>query len=346
MTMPLVQVSSKAEGISFVERGSHGFFAVLFRLIVMEIDTLRRRRLSRVLVAVGMGIVIVVLLGIGLRTLQNIHTPASAYAPPLCSAGSHAAGCSNHVPTLADRERYKQLSVKNLAQELIPPGLLQLLNLLLGNALFILLIVLVGSMVGGEYSLGTVRLLFTRGPGRLQFLLAKVLTTAICAVALYLLLTATMLLCGFGLHQIFGLPFDGRFLTPAWLGHTGLFIGWGMLGWFVYGMMALFFGTVGRSTVVGIVGPLIWVSAETILTKLFQLVVGSSSGSWGSVLKSIPDYFVGNSLGSLLQNQGYVVYGGSAGALPNVSAGLMVALYLTLFLGLACWFTVRRDVTN
>ncbi len=332
---------------SAVVMGRENYLSVLYRLIAAELYTLRRRRLSKVLLAVGVGLIIVFVLTTALSTWYTANRPASDFVPPFCSAQSHEAGCVTHVPTQADMEQYKQIQVHNIADNLsLPRSIGTIGGTLVASLLFMLILILAGSMVGGEYSLGTVRLLFTRGPTRLQFLVAKIVTVIICIVPVVLVLTLLGIFLGEVLYSILGFSTNWGFLTANWLGHTGLFLLAGMLGWFVWAMVAIFFGTLGRSTVAAIVAPFIWYITEQILNNLISGFVGSSSGPISDLVKAIPDYFVGNNIYALLQNQAHVVFGASASSLSDLHALSVLGVYIALFITLSRWLTVKRDVTN
>ncbi|MBO0796674.1 MAG: ABC transporter permease, partial [Ktedonobacteraceae bacterium] len=109
----------------------------------------------------------------------------------------------------------------------------------------ILITILAGTIVGGEYSVGTVRLVLTRGPSRIQFLLAK-LGTLLVIIAVGILLLA---LLGIILDVLFilitGIGFDLRFLSGEWLIHALCFTLEAVLGLFVYASLAVCLATLG-----------------------------------------------------------------------------------------------------
>ena len=214
------------------------------------------------------------------------------------------------------------------------------------EVLVVLGIILAGTLVGGEYSLGTVRLMFTRGPTRVQFLLAKTVVMVIYVVPtiLFLMLLGTVI--GAVMSHLVGIGTGLSFFTAATFGHLVLFLLLGMLYWFAYMLMALFFGTVGRSTVAGIVGPLVWLAIEPLLGTIIAVLASTSSGGLSDFLKAIPDYFLGNNLSSLLHNQGNALSIANPGAYSDGHSLLVIAVYLIVIVGVSCWLTVRRDVTQ
>src|SRR5258708_13282783 len=118
----------------------------------------------------------------------------------------------------------------------------------------LLVITVVGSLVGGEFSLGTVRLMFTRGPTRTQFLFAKLGATIVCIVIGVLVMFITGVLASQLLNLASGIGQDLNFFTASWLVHTLLFLLLPMLNCLISPSIAIFFGTRGRSIEEGTVG--------------------------------------------------------------------------------------------
>ncbi len=322
-----------------------GDFAVIYRLVAAELWIIRRRLLTKMLLATAVGILLLYALGIGLNTVNLANTPASSFVLRFCPAHVQDEGCVTHVPTLADQQHYKALRVLHSASNVALPGALATFGgqIVIG-LLFLLMVLLAGSLLGSDYTLGTVRLLFTRGPTRLQCLGAKLATLLLCsfiAVPLLIVLGVTL---GAAIYPLSGLSMDWSFLTAAWWGQALLYLLVGVLAWMVYAVMAGFFATLGRSTVVGAVAPFVWFVGEQVL----QLFLGSvgGSGPFTDLVKAIPDYLVSSSIGALLKNQGHTIYGGGLARLSNLHALVVLAVYLIIFIALSCWLTVRRDVTD
>jgi ABC-type transport system involved in multi-copper enzyme maturation permease subunit len=171
----------------------------------------------------------------------------------------------------------KQRILNGAAQFLTMPGVWFTEEHFFILALVVLGIILAGTLVGGEYSLGMVRLMFTRGPTRLQFLIAKAVVLAIYVIPTVLFLMLLGMAIGAIMAQLAGIGTGLSFLTAAHLGHIVLYLLLAILYWYAYMLMALFFGTVGRSTVAGIVGPLIVLAIEPLLSSTITVLTGNSS---------------------------------------------------------------------
>jgi ABC-type transport system involved in multi-copper enzyme maturation permease subunit len=326
--------------------GSKDYLSVLLRLIGMDVYKVRRRLMSKVLLLVGTLVIAFVFLALGIAAWRIASQPVTSYVPPNCSAVIQKVGCINHPATLADMQHEKQRILNGAAQFLNIPGVWNVEERIVIEVLVVLGIIVAGALVGGEYSLGTVRLMFTRGPTRVQFLLAKIVVLAIYVIPMILFLMLLGTVIGAVMAHLAGIGTGLSFFTTATFGHLVLYLLLGMLYWFAYMLMALFFGTVGRSTVAGIVGPLIWLAIEPLLSNIIAVLTSNWSGGLSDFLKAIPDYFLGNNLTSLLHNQGNALSFANPGAYANGHSLLVIAVYLLVFVVVSCWLTVRRDVTQ
>src|SRR5437667_937383 len=135
---------------SSVLMGRQDFVSVLLRLIGMELYKLRRRMMSKV--------------------LSSISIVAT-----LCLFGLIA-----FVAFLMSRNGTSALVITNFSAGLRLPESLSLVGQLILTLGEILIIILVSTIVGGEYTDKTVRLMFTRGPTRAQILLSKVGVAIAC----------------------------------------------------------------------------------------------------------------------------------------------------------------------
>ncbi|HJT56108.1 MAG TPA: ABC transporter permease, partial [Ktedonobacteraceae bacterium] len=298
--------------------GRLDFFSVLLRLIGMELYKIRRRPMSKVLGIISILAVLLFFLVVLFVTLVLVQRDGSIGASPL-----------------------------------LPPVAFYLVNqvvLVLGQ---VLIIILLGTLVGGEYGVGTIRLMLTRGPTRAQFLLAKVGTSLVCCAIGAVAMIALGILLGLFFNLFTGLPFSFDFFTAAWLGHAVLYVLISIFSLFVYSMLALFLATLGRSTAAGIAGALTWLLlGETILRTILDLIGAATGGATGDFLRAIPDYFIGSNTGALSQNQNqYLNFFGSSSlsdpsSINDLHAVLVLVVYLAIFIGLSLWLNQKRDITN
>ena len=329
--------------------GKQSYLFILLRLIGMEIYKIRRRTMSKVLLSIAIIIAIFVFLLFSINTFFVLNAPPESFSPPCPPTNAPSQGqahTSCPQPSTAQVAQLRETALRNASEPLRLPMSLSLAVQVALSAGTILIIILIGSSAGGEFSIGTVRLMYTRGPTRLQFLLAKVGVAALCAAIGILTITITGILIGQALNALSSIPQVLDFLGPGWIAHALLYILVAMLDWFIYATIAIFFGTLGRSTVAGIVGALAWLFLEPILGSILKLAGTFSHGIFGNFLKAIPDYFISNNTGALLQNQGQYIFGGSGSSLSDLHALAVLLVYLVVFIGLSWRINERRDVTN
>jgi len=313
--------SSAGTETSLVHLGRQDFMSVVFRLVGMELYKLSRRMMSKVLGIISvLTVVLVFLLLALLSAVESTHSTSVLLLLPL--------------------SLYVAIQIA----------------FTLGR---ILIVILVGVITGAEYSAGTIRLMFTRGPSRTQFLLSKIGAAVSCIVIGVLGITLISIVLGQVLNLLTGVVprfIVGNSLNAAWLGHALLYMLITMLGLFVYAIMALFLATLARSTAAGIAGVLVWALViEPVLGVVCNGIASITNGATADLLRAIPDYFIGNNISALQQNQEVALFPGSivqlaAQANPrplsDIHALLVLAGYLILFIGLAWWVNERRDVTN
>jgi len=188
--------------------------------------------------------------------------------------------------------------------------------------------------------------MFTRGPTRLQFLFAKIFAISVCIVISAVVLAVVGIGVGLLFNGVTGIAPTYTFFASAWFGHALLYLLYMMLTWFVFAIVALAFGTIGRSTVAGIVGALVWFFIEPISTRILYLVTQSMTGQLHDFVNAIPDYFITNNVSTLIQNQKHILFGSDPGTLSDAHVWIVLAVYVVVFLVVSCVVTVRRDVTN
>jgi ABC-type transport system involved in multi-copper enzyme maturation permease subunit len=214
----------------------------------------------------------------------------------------------------------------------------------------VLVIILVSTIVGGEYTSGTVRLMLTRGPTRTQMLFSKVGAALACIVLGVVGITLLGVISGLLFNLTTGIALNFAFLSAAWFGHALLYLLVIILGLFVYSLMALCLSTLGRATAAGLAGVLTWSFLIEPLIGTISFFSRGISGPVGSFMQSLPDYLIGTNIGVLVNNQEqYLVpsSGGLQAAGPSdLRALLVLAIYIVVFVGSAWWVTVRRDITN
>jgi ABC-type transport system involved in multi-copper enzyme maturation permease subunit len=333
--------------------GRLDYVSVLLRLIGTELYRLRRRMLSKVLLAIAIGLTLLVFGLISLVTLFAVLTPAKTFYCSNARLGNNSQdiqNCVNQPFTPAEQvqaNNYKQSTLKTISSPLRLPGSVNASAQIARTVGSLLTIILTAIIVGSEYANGTIRLLFTRGPTRTQFLLAKVGAVLFCITIGFLIMFILGILVGAPLNLISGIGVDFSFFSTAWIGHLVIFALEGILGLCVYAMMTLFLATLGRSTAAGLAGALVWSLLEPVVGAGLSLLGNTMNNGPGDFFKAIPDYMIGNNISALTNNQAqYLQSAAPSTSLTDMHALLVLTVYLVLFVGLAWLTSERRDVIN
>lgn len=299
--------------------GRTDFISTLLRLIGVELYKIRRRAMSIVLLVICLIAALGTFAIVGIFSIVLIHNGDTA---------GISASLWLRLPT--------SLSLATVIAE---------------NIGQLLIIILAGSIVGGEYSHGTFRLMLTRGPSRSQFVLMKIGAILVCIFIGLLLMVCIGIVTGLLLTPFTGIAQSFGFLTGAWILHAILYTLATMLDLFIYAMLALCLATLGRSTAAGVAGAIAWVLLEPVVSSLLVVIGFLNKGSLGRIISAIPDYLIGNNTDALLQNQGQYLFHTPVTAstpvpLSNVHALLVLVVYLAIFIGVAWYVTFKRDVVN
>jgi len=334
-----------------VVMGRADFLSVVLRLVGVELYKFRRRAMSKVIAAIALPILILTFLALTAFSFIYIYAPVESYLPPRCTTTPirESQPCLDHAPTQDDLARAAQVKNEAIQQGSILlrlPASLAVVSQLLQSVGLIFSVIIAGTITGGEYSVGTIRLMFTRGPTRTQFLLSKIGAMLACIGLSVILWMIAGTLLGMILNLFVGAVLNFAFLTGIWIGHTILYLATLILDLFLYAMLALCLSMLGRSSAAGVAGALLWWILEGILGPVFIYTGTVVKGVWGDILRAVPDYFIGANVSTLIQNQAQYVFDEQPGRLSDLHALLVLAVYLVIFIGLACWVNQRRDVTN
>ncbi len=339
-----------AERSASVVMGRQNFLSVLLRSIGGELYKIRRRLMSKVLLLIGALIILVALCFILLSAFLVGNAISNVICEPLPGGAQNCHSVQN--PTNKQRKQMQEMSRRQmtaLSTSLRLPGSLTGTIGIINSVGLILLIILTATIVGGEYSVGTVRLLLTRGPTRTQFLLAKVLTTLICILITLIILVPFGIIVGAVLNLTLGINTSFSFLTGEWVLHAVLYLLTAALGLFVYTMIALSLSLLGKATAAGLATAIVWWFLDGIITGIIGVATNGATGPVADFIRAIPDYFIGNNLSALLEHQAPYLTGGqasTAGGISDLHALLVLVGWLVVLLGLAWWVNQRRDMTN
>ncbi len=285
------------------------------RLISAELFKLRKRLMTRVLLFVLVGIMIVLyllLLAVS-KTTMPVH-------------GSEEIGTIQNL----------------LGLPLAIPFALSMLSSL-GT---ILAVILIASSVGTEYSWRTLRTMLICSESRLKLLGAKLVAAGILILIGMVIGLATGFLMSLLTTAIGGYSFDFSFVTGGYLWDQFLQFWRTFYVLMPYTLLAFLLAVVGRSAMPGIALGIGIFFLESIITTFMSL-----AGGW---IARIPDYLLAanvraiTALSNLPQGMGMGMAGGDlSGQTPEVwQAAGVLAVYSLVFIGLAFYLFRKRDVTG
>ena len=312
--------------------------------------------MSKVLLVIGILIVLLIFGVVALPPIVASNSSPEFFLPPSCtsldqfSAGGTSEPCLDHEPTQKDLARAAQVKQETVSSSVAPLHLPDAFITAGDSINFIgvlLLIILAGTIVGGEYGIGTIRLMLMRGPTRTQFFLAKLGAILICITITVLLLMPIGIVTGTLLTlAIPGITVNFSFFTGTWVLHALLYLLEIIFGLFVYTMIVFCLSTLGKAIAAGVAGAIVWWVLEGTLGSVLSLIAPLNKGTLAHILKAIPDYFIGDNISALLMNQQHYLTGSEPSVISDVHAVLVLAVYLTIFVGVAWAVSTYRDVTN
>ncbi|HEY7356994.1 MAG TPA: ABC transporter permease [Ktedonobacterales bacterium] len=351
---------------SFAAPGATGgWLDHTWRLTLWNLKLARRRLMSKILLAillVGFLLVIGVVF-LAVVVISNVDTTAISCPTPVATSqpGDNGVGSDNPCdPATIQQNQQSQQDAKNQELQLLTfPTILGIAGGYTSFMGVVLLCILAGALIGGEYSYGTQRLALSRGVSRAQVLAGQVGALALLAlvVSAGMLILGTLL--GFVLGPALGasipaIPADGLLqLLEFWLVIA--------LQLFAYALVALLLGTLARSTAAGIAGSLGYLIFEIIALPILTaiaLALSISGSSVGDALQRVQAFFLGPNISALLsgvnrapldlggQNSSSVTSAIAIYVIPPLQ-GLAVSLLYCILLGvLSYWVLRKRDVTN
>jgi ABC-type transport system involved in multi-copper enzyme maturation permease subunit len=202
----------------------------------------------------------------------------------------------------------------------------------------LLLIILVASSIGNEYSWGSIRQVLARRGIRYHFVISKVVSFIVVAVIGLLISVIVGFILTLITSSLLG-NINWDFMTASYTGDLFKMFGWTLFSLLPYILLTVFFAFLGRSAITGIGGGLGVYFIEAIVVSLFGL-----AGNW---LAKIPDYLIGPNVNALM-SAGPFTQGAfaAAGALPStLHASLTLAGYCVVFIAITLYMVKKRDVT-
>jgi ABC-type transport system involved in multi-copper enzyme maturation permease subunit len=237
---PAEQMS--ASGVA-APRASSDWLAVTLRLVRWELFQTWRRVMAKVLLGILLGFFVLEVAGYVLVYVA--------------SSGSGQAGDNPLSPVIRNQVTF--------------PASVSLSAGYAGSVGVVLLCIIAGSLVGGEYGFGTLRLALSRGIMRGQALAAKVAALAVVSAAVVGAMVVLGVLVGVTIGPalggtVHGMGLDGLVQLVAYWAAVSLRL-------FIYSLIAVLLATLGRSTAAGIGGALGFILVEAIGLPILTAVI-------------------------------------------------------------------------
>jgi ABC-2 type transport system permease protein len=286
----------------------------VIRLIGAELFKLRKRLMTRVLLFVLLGILIILYLL--LLAVSKVAIPA-------------------HGP--AEIGEIQNLLGLPLA---IPFALT-----ILSSFGSVLAVILMASSVGNEYNWRTIRTVLICSESRFKLLGAKLISTGILVLMGLVIGLATGFIMSLVTTAIGGYSFDFSFATGGYLWDQFLQFWRTLFVLIPYVLLGFLFAIVGRSAMPGIALGIGILFLETLVTTFMRL-----AGGW---IANVPDYLLAANIRAITSlaglpegfNQGMGA-GNAAAQMPGVThAFVTLAIYCLVFVTLAFYLFRKRDVT-
>lgn len=228
----------------------------------------------------------------------------------------------------------------------------------------IFILILAAHVVGLEYQFGTIRVLLSRGVGRLHLLGAKVAALALVGLALLALESLIELAFAWGLSLALadgGQPW--RALGATFWANLRLYLVYLVLNLVVSLLLAVAASVVGRSLAFGLAVGLSWFAVDNLLTIPLSLLTQlTHSDFWpnlsgallGPLLNRLPDYILAPDHETVAGASGPVTHTITVGgfgpqplvAVPGSHALLVIGVYTAIFVAVAIGLTWRREILD
>jgi len=286
----------------------------LGRMIGAELTKLNKRLLTKVLLAILVGII--ALVNLLLLAISKTNLPA----------GGQAMG-----------------NIQNL---LGLPVAIPFAFSLISSFGIVLAIILTASSVGNEYNWRTIRTALISSESRFKFLTAKLISLGIIILIGMLIGVATGFIMGLITTALGGYAFDFSFATGSYFWDQFLQFWRTFYVITPFCLLGFLMAIVGRSAMPGIATGIGVVFLETIITTFMRL-----AGGW---IAKVPDYLLSANVNALvtLNNLprgfgGGFGSGGTSEAFPSVPhAFILLGIYSLVFLFLGFYLFHKRDVTG
>jgi len=288
-------------------------FSGLGRMIGAEIFKLRKRQMTKILIGVLVGII--VLVNFLLLAISKVNFPAAG-------------------PGMGNIENFLGLPVS------IPFSLM-----LISSFGSVLAIILTASSIGNEYNWRTIRTELISSESRFKFLVSKLISLAIFVLIGMVVGVIAGFIVSLITTALGGYAFNFSFITSSYLWDQFLQFWRTFFVIIPFSLLGFMMAIVGRSAMPGIATGIGVVFLESIITTFMEL-----AGGW---IAKVPDYLLSanvraiTAMNNLPSKFGGEFGGGSISETPSIPhAFVTLSIYSLGFLALGFYLFRQRDLTG
>lgn len=202
----------------------------------------------------------------------------------------------------------------------------------------IVLVVLAASLVGSEYSWGTIRVMVGTGAARTKLLLAKLIALTQTTIVFLLASAAAGTLASLVVTVAGGHTVTLGTVNAAWWGDLALMILRSFFVLWVMVVLAFSIASLTRSVATGIAVGIGWVFLERILGALLGLL--------GNIGAEIDKWLITTNTNALVVRNGLGPHTAASGIPGAWRAFAVLAFYCVVLIGLAVVAFRRRDIAS
>jgi ABC-type transport system involved in multi-copper enzyme maturation permease subunit len=290
-------------------------FSGLGRMIGTEMFKLRKRTMTKVLLFILVGVIVLI----------NFIILAITKAPLPAGAGGQMQGHMQDLLGLSTAIPFAYFLIANFGS--------------------VLAIILTASSMGNEYNWKTIRTALISSESRFKFLTSKLIAIAILILLGMLIGVVSGFIMGLITTGIGGYSYSFSFATGSYFWEQFLAFWRTFFVIIPYALLGFLMAIVGRSAMPGIAAGIGVLFLESIITAFMTL-----AGGW---IAKVPDYLLSasvnaiTSLNNLPEGFRQLAGGGSLQALPSIPHSFIVlSIYSLAFLVLGYYLFKKRDVTG
>ncbi|HVB65791.1 MAG TPA: ABC transporter permease subunit [Nitrolancea sp.] len=202
----------------------------------------------------------------------------------------------------------------------------------------IVLVVIAASMVGAEFSWGTIRMMVGTGVARSKLLLAKLIALTLTTIVFLVLAVAAGTFASFLVTVISGHTLTLGTVNSAWWGDLALMTVRGFFVLWVMMVLAFSIASITRSTAAGIAVGIGWPFLERIGTALLGLI--------GSIGDTINKWLISTNSNALIAHSGFGPQTIAKGTPTVWHAFGVLLLYSVVLLAITFAIFRKRDIAS